>query len=206
VVVVAETGDAGGVSITGGKSPPLVNVALSFVAGATDGVVVGVAAEAGLVAAVAAAADTGLKEDSAVCVLLSLVGGLVTAMAEAGGLATVETGVVGGTATLVRLAPPLTMSERRLLATEHGVVLSFDGVPWPLASPSRKPGKGGKAASSRSNLGASTFFLALAPAPSAFALSAFEPFYSFFLRLSRFSVYFGGPPPCPGAAPGRPWG
>lgn len=35
--VAAETGDAGGVSITGGKSPPLVKVALSFVVNATDG-------------------------------------------------------------------------------------------------------------------------------------------------------------------------
>lgn len=84
---------------------------------------------------VAVATDPGLREDSAVCVLQSLVGGLATAMADAGGPATVETGVAGGTP--VRLAPPLTMSERRLLATAaDGVALSSNGVPWPLASPS----------------------------------------------------------------------
>ncbi|CAN8012009.1 unnamed protein product, partial [Ixodes pacificus] len=155
-----ETGDAGGVSITGGKSPPLVRVALSFVVGATDsaGCVAATAAAGVATGLVAVAADPGLREDSAVCVLQSLVGGLATAMADTGGPAAVETGVAGGTP--VRLAPPLTMSERRLLATDDdGVALSSDGVPWPLASPScarGKPGRGGNAASSRSNLGAST--------------------------------------------------
>lgn len=142
--VAAETGDAGGVSITGGKSPPLVKVALSFVVGATDGAgCVATTAAAGVATGlvVAVAADPGLREDSAVCVLQSLVGGLATAMADAGGPAVVETRVAGGTP--VRLAPPLTMSERRLLATDDdGVALSSDGVPWPLASPSCAPAGG----------------------------------------------------------------
>lgn len=208
MAVFGDTGDAGGVSIVAGKSLPLVRVALSLVTWVDAKLAV-------------LAATAGLRADSAVCVLQSRMGGLVEdeAPGAAAIVADVETGAAAGkhgltTALLlsVRLgAAPRTMSESLLLAvTAAGVVrakeLSSNTAPWPNDSSSRKPGKGGKAASSRSNLGASASSLDLPQ--SALLLSALlEPFSSFFLRRIRLSWYFCEEPlPPPESLPMSPFG
>lgn len=207
MAVFGDTGDAGGVSIVAGKSLPLVRVALSLVTR--------VDVELAVLAAAA-----GLRADSAVCVLLSRMGGLVEDAAVAAAfVANVETGVAAGkhglTAALLlraRLgAAPRTMSESLLLAVAAaGVVraeeLSSDTAPWPNDSSSRKPGKGGKAASSRSNLGASTSSLDL-PLSALLPSVLLEPFSSFFLRRIRLSWYFCEEPlPPPESLPMSPLG
>lgn len=188
--MLGDTGDAGGVSMAAGKSFPLVRVALSLV----TSVVAGLAPAA----PAAEAAAGGLRADSAVCVLQSRVGGL----ADDGG-ALVASALVAGAGLLPTLllllaarpgAAPRTMSDNLLLAVVAEVAVvgaeepSSAVAPWLNDSSSRKPGKGGKAASSRSNFGASAPSLDLLP--SVLPTSALEPFSSFFLRLIRLSWYF----------------
>lgn len=202
MAVFGDTGDAGGVSIVAGKSLPLVRVALSLVTRVDTELAV-------------PAAAAGLRADSAVCVLQSRVGGLVE---DAAFVANVGIGVAAGKEELTALllsvrlgAAPRTMSESLLLAVAAaGVVraeeLSSDTAPWPNDSSSRKPGKGGKAASSRSNFGASASSLDLlvsALLPSVLL----EPFSSFFLRRIRLSWYFCEEPlPPPESLPVSPLG
>lgn len=186
--MLGDTGDAGGVSMAAGKSLPLVRVALSLVASVEA---------AGLPAAPEAAAG-GLRADSAVWVLQSRVGGL----ADDGALAASALVVGFGLLLLLTLlllaarpgAAPRTMSDNLLLTVVAEVVAvvaeepSSAVAPWLNDSSSRKPGRGGKAASSRSNFGASAPSLDLLP--SVLPTSALLPFSSFFLRLIRLSGYF----------------
>uniref|UniRef100_A0A023FEF4 Putative secreted protein n=1 Tax=Amblyomma cajennense TaxID=34607 RepID=A0A023FEF4_AMBCJ len=185
-----------------GKSLPLVRVALSLVTRVDAGLVL-------------PAAAVGLKADSAVCVLQSRVGGLAEAAAfvvcAEAGTAPVELEL---TVLLLSVRPevaPRTMSESLLLAVARAGVVraeepsSVDTAPWPNDSSSRKPGSGGKAASSRSNFGASASSLDLllsALLPS----GLLEPFSLFFsaafcyLGTSAKSLHPQIPSLCP------PWG
>lgn len=212
MAVLGDTGDAGGVSMVAGKSLPLVRVALSLVNSVE---------EVGLAPPATAVGAGGLRADSAVCVLQSRVGGLaevaaVFVVGVVGGADVVAAAVEHGLLALllgVRLgAAPRTMSDSLLLAAVAGAgavraeELSSGTAPWLNDSSSRKPGRGGKAASSRSNLGASGSSLDLLL--SALPPSGLEPFSSFFLRRIRLSWYFceEPPPPPPESLPVSPLG